>query len=101
MVIPVISVRDYNTETTPDSHSRSNWRVLMTKRNIMPSRGFILVLSLLQLISFRAFSQQGACKIAAPQFQINKPNIFSDQQEQWLGDAQADQLEPEYTLLPE
>jgi len=39
--------------------------------------------------------------IPAPQFQINKPNIFSDQQEQWLGDTQANQLEPEYTLLTE
>lgn len=32
---------------------------------------------------------------------MNKPNIFSEQQEQWLGDAQAAELEPEYELLPE
>lgn len=37
----------------------------------------------------------------APQFQTVKPNIFSAQQEQWLGDAQAAQLEPDYILLDE
>jgi WD40 repeat protein len=53
------------------------------------------------LIPFRAFSQVPACTIAAPEFRLNGLNIFSEQQEQWLGDAQAAQLEPDYTLLPE
>jgi WD40 repeat protein len=45
--------------------------------------------------------QQAACTVPEPQFKINKPNIFSEQQEQWLGEAQADQLESEYYLLTE
>jgi Peptidase family M48 len=53
------------------------------------------------LVSLRAFGQQPACTIPAPQFQLNGLNIFSEQQEQWLGDAQAAQLEPDYSLLPE
>lgn len=36
-----------------------------------------------------------------PQLRSDKPNIFSDQQEQWLGDAQAAELEASYDLLPE
>jgi WD40 repeat protein len=36
-----------------------------------------------------------------PPFTSNHPNIFSDQQEQWLGDAQAREQEPDYILLPE
>jgi hypothetical protein len=46
-------------------------------------------------------AQQSACTLPEPQYKINKPNIFSEQQEQWLGDEQADQLESEYDLLPE
>ena len=53
------------------------------------------------LVSLRAFGQQAACTISAPAFQLNGPNVFSEQQEQWLGDAQAAQLEPDYTLLPQ
>jgi len=41
------------------------------------------------------------CTLPAPAFTSNKPNIFNDRQEQWLGDAQADQIEPGYILLPE
>lgn len=36
-----------------------------------------------------------------PALSLNKPNIFNEQQEQWLGEAQAAQLEPDYELLPE
>ena len=36
-----------------------------------------------------------------PAFTFNRPNIFSDRQEQWLGDAQAREQEPDYILLPE
>lgn len=41
------------------------------------------------------------CSLPEPAFNSNKPNIFNDQQEQWLGEAQASQLEPDYILLPE
>jgi Peptidase family M48 len=46
-------------------------------------------------------AQQSACTLPEPQYKINKPNIFTEEQEQWLGDEQADQLESEYYLLPE
>src|ERR1700721_59112 len=46
-------------------------------------------------------AQQSACAVPDPQYKINKPNIFTEQQEQWLGEVQADQLESEYYLLPE
>ncbi|MGA8041973.1 MAG: M48 family metalloprotease [Terracidiphilus sp.] len=36
-----------------------------------------------------------------PPFRVHRDDIFTDQQEQWLGDAQADMVEPRYTLLPE
>ena len=35
-----------------------------------------------------------------PPFHSDKPNIFSDQQEQWLGDSQAAETEADYDLLP-
>ncbi|MGD0358182.1 MAG: M48 family metalloprotease [Terracidiphilus sp.] len=41
------------------------------------------------------------CSLPTPPFVLNRPNIFNDQQEQWLGDAQANQQEPGYDLLPE
>jgi len=41
------------------------------------------------------------CSLPAPAFSINQANIFSPQQEQWLGDAQAREEEPDYVLLPE
>ena len=51
------------------------------------------------------FGQQGsagtACTLPDPVFSSNKPNVFNTQQEQWLGQAQASELEPEYVLLPE
>jgi len=53
------------------------------------------------MVSFGALGQTPVCTIPAPEFRLNGPNIFSDKQEQWLGDAQAAQTEPDYTLLPE
>jgi len=35
-------------------------------------------------------------KTATPPLRFSRPNIFSEQQEQWLGDAQADLAEPRY-----
>ncbi len=40
------------------------------------------------------------CSLRAPQLSISRLNIFTEEQEQWLGDAQADMVEPRYTLLP-
>jgi WD40 repeat protein len=52
-----------------------------------------------------SWGQQGvpgsSCALPHPPFSFNRPNIFNDQQEQWLGEAEATQLEPDYTLLPE
>jgi hypothetical protein len=45
-------------------------------------------------------AQQSACTLPEPQYKVNKPNIFTEQQEEWLGSEQADQLESEYYLLP-
>jgi len=42
-----------------------------------------------------------ACSLPVPPFAFNRPNIFNDQQEEWLGEAEANQLEPDYILLPE
>lgn len=46
-------------------------------------------------------SGSAGCSLPAPQFELRKPNIFTAQQEEWLGEAQASQLEPDYDLLPE
>jgi hypothetical protein len=35
-----------------------------------------------------------------PPWEIHRANIFTSEQEQWLGDAQADMIEPDYLLLP-
>jgi len=41
------------------------------------------------------------CSLRQPGLRVPRRNIFTEQQEQWLGDAQADMVEPRYTLLPE
>ena len=41
------------------------------------------------------------CSMPEPQFRSDKPDIFNDQQEQWLGDVQASEFEASYDLLPE
>lgn len=41
------------------------------------------------------------CSIPQPPLESNKPNIFNLQQEQWLGDAQSNQQETDYDLLPQ
>jgi len=42
-----------------------------------------------------------ACSLPQPPLTPNRPNIFNDQQEQWLGDTMAAQQESGYTLLPD
>jgi hypothetical protein len=43
----------------------------------------------------------GACSLIRPPLRVSRPNIFSEEQEKWLGDAQAEMIEPRYRLLPE
>lgn len=64
-------------------------------------RLLVLPVCLLVVAVSQAAAQSGGCTAPLPQFKTNKPNIFSEQQEQWLGDAEAAQLEPDYYLLPE
>ena len=41
-----------------------------------------------------------ACSLRQPRLRISRADIFTEPQEQWLGDAQAEMVEPRYTLLP-
>jgi hypothetical protein len=40
------------------------------------------------------------CQLSVPPLSVKRGNIFTAQQEVWLGDAQAAQIEPQYMLLP-
>jgi WD40 repeat protein len=41
------------------------------------------------------------CSLRQPQLRVSRADIFTDEQEQSLGDAQAEMIEPRYTLVPE
>jgi len=41
------------------------------------------------------------CSLPEPHLGANRPNLFNDQQEQWLGDIMAAQEEASYYLVPE
>jgi predicted Zn-dependent protease len=41
------------------------------------------------------------CSLPEPPLTANRPNLFNEQQEQWLGDVMADEQEADYALLPE
>ena len=41
------------------------------------------------------------CNLQQPVLRVPRADIFTEQQEQWLGDAQAEMVEPRYILLPE
>jgi hypothetical protein len=56
---------------------------------------------LLSRVSWAQQPRTLECSLPLPSLSSNKPNIFNDKQEQWLGDTQAAQLEPDYELLPE
>ena len=64
----------------------------------MKRKAFALLL--LFLLTSRAHAFQPACSMPQPKLHVNRPDIFSDRQEQWLGDLQAEMIEPRYTLLP-
>ena len=68
----------------------------------MRSSAFLVLFCLAWCCSQGSQAQNGLeCSLPLPALSSNKPNIFNDQQEQWLGEAQAAQLEPDYELLPE
>jgi len=45
--------------------------------------------------------QPGVCSLDPPPQRVARANFFSEQQEQWLGDAMANMVEPQYALQPE
>ncbi|HVU48136.1 MAG TPA: M48 family metalloprotease [Terracidiphilus sp.] len=55
---------------------------------------------LLIIVAHGAAAVEPACSLQMPTLRVKRADIFTDQQEQWLGDAQADMIEPRYTLLP-
>ena len=70
------------------------------------SRSFLYALSVIGILicSGIVLAQAPAaseCLVSEPPLTANRPNLFNQQQEQWLGDAMAAQQEPNYTLLPE
>ena len=70
------------------------------------SRSFLYALSVIGILTCSGIvlaQTPGAsdCSVSEPPLTANRPNLFNQQQEQWLGDAMAAQQEPNYTLLPE
>jgi hypothetical protein len=63
---------------------------------------FVCALVLFSQVSWGQQVPSGpGCSLPAPPFASSKANIFSVEQEQWLGDAQASEVEPYYDLLPD
>jgi WD40 repeat protein len=60
----------------------------------------LAALLFLALLGHAARAVEPVCNLSQPRLRVKRPDIFTDQQEQWLGDAQADMIEPRYTLLP-
>ena len=60
----------------------------------------VLVLCLAGLVEATGAQQSGVCSLREPPLKVNRANIFSEQQEQWLGDALAEEAEPRFLLLP-
>ena len=60
----------------------------------------LTALLFLTMVAHFAFAVEPVCSLRQPRLRVNRTDIFTDQQEQWLGDAQADMIEPRYTLLP-
>ena len=52
-------------------------------------------------LSLAASAQEPvSCASLEPLLSVHRANIFSPEQEKWLGDAQAELIEPQYMLLP-
>ena len=64
------------------------------------ARSFVLFFVLAGFLEATSAQQPNGCSLPEPSLTIHRANIFSDQQEQWLGDAQAEGIEPHYLLLP-
>jgi WD40 repeat protein len=60
----------------------------------------IPILLLLMMLAHVAAAVEPVCSLQMPRLRVKRADIFTDQQEQWLGDAQADMVDPRYTLLP-
>lgn len=60
----------------------------------------LTALLFLMMVAQAGFAVEPVCSLRQPRLRVNRSDIFTDQQEQWLGDAQADMIEPRYTLLP-
>jgi hypothetical protein len=69
----------------------------MTQRVL--SAGFIFFL--VSLLPAANAQQTAGCSFLQPPLSVHRANIFTPEQEQWLGDAQAERAEPGYLLLPE
>lgn len=57
-------------------------------------------LVLLMMLTRGAAAVEPVCSLTLPSLRVQRPDIFTNQQEQWLGDAQAEMIEPRYALLP-
>ena len=68
-------------------------------------RKYLIALSFFLAIPTLLAAQQpadsSACSLDTPSLTTNRPNLFNDQQEQWLGEIMAAQQESSYNLLPE
>jgi hypothetical protein len=60
----------------------------------------LTALLFLMMVAQAGFAVEPVCNLNQPRLRVNRSDIFTDQQEQWLGDVQADMIEPRYTLLP-
>jgi hypothetical protein len=61
---------------------------------------FIFLLALAGFLVPAHAEQPASCSLPVPETKIDRDNIFNDQQDQWLGDVQAEWYEPNYLLLP-
>ena len=57
--------------------------------------------ALLMVLSRVAGASSAGCPLHLPPLLVPRANIFTEDQEQWLGDAQSDMIEPRYVLMPE
>lgn len=58
------------------------------------------VLLFLLMLAHGAAAVEPVCSLLLPALRVKRADIFTDRQEQWLGEAQAEMIEPRYTLLP-
>ena len=63
-------------------------------------RAIVFIVFLAGFLETTSAQQPNGCPLPEPPLTIHRANIFSDQQEQWLGDAEAEGIEPHYLLLP-